>query len=43
MVDGFISTFLGYGDISGFDLRSLGIGIGGALVLLLGYRTLKKA
>ena len=42
MVGGFISTFLGYGDISGFDLRSLVIAIGGALVLLLGYRTLKK-
>ena len=41
MVGGFISTFLGYGDISGFDLRSLGLAIGGALVLLFGYRTLK--
>lgn len=43
MVGGFISTFLGFGDISGFDIRSLGIAIGGALVLLFGYRTLKKA
>lgn len=43
MVGGFISTFFGFGDISGFDLRSLGIAIGGALVLLYGYRTLKKA
>ena len=43
MVGGYISTFLGYGDVSGFDLRSLGIAIGGALVLLFGYRTLKKA
>jgi uncharacterized membrane protein YeaQ/YmgE (transglycosylase-associated protein family) len=43
MVGGFISTFLGYGDISGFDLRSLVIAIGGALVLLFGYRTLKKS
>ncbi|MDH3504897.1 MAG: GlsB/YeaQ/YmgE family stress response membrane protein [Nitrospirota bacterium] len=41
MVGGFISTFLGYGDISGFDLRSLGLAIGGALVLLFAYRTLK--
>ena len=43
MVGGYISTFFGYGNISGFDIRSLGIAIGGALVLLFGYRTLKKA
>jgi uncharacterized membrane protein YeaQ/YmgE (transglycosylase-associated protein family) len=41
MVGGFISTFLGYGDISGFDLRSMGLAIGGALILLFGYRKLK--
>ena len=40
-VGGFISTSLGYGDISGFDLRSFGIAIGGALLLLLGYRKIK--
>jgi uncharacterized membrane protein YeaQ/YmgE (transglycosylase-associated protein family) len=43
MLGGFISTSLGYGDVSGFDLRSLGLAIGGALVLLFGYRTLKGA
>ena len=43
MVGGYISTFFGFGDVSGFDLRSLGIAIGGALVLLYGYRTLKKS
>ena len=43
MVGGFISTSLGYGDVSGFDLRSLGIAIGGAFLLLFGYRTLKGA
>ena len=41
LVGGFISTSLGYGDISGFDLRSLGIAMGGAIVLLFVYRTLK--
>lgn len=41
MVGGFISTFLGYGDVSGFDLRSMGLAIGGALILLFGYRILK--
>jgi len=43
MVGGYISTFFGYGNVSGFDIRSLGIAIGGALILLFGYRTLKKA
>lgn len=41
MVGGYISTFLGFGDVSGFDLRSLGIAIGGAFLLLVGYRILK--
>ena len=41
MVGGFISTSLGYGDISGFDLRSFGIAIGGALLLLFAYRKIK--
>jgi len=43
MLGGFISTSLGYGHVSGFDLGSMGIAIGGALVLLFGYRTLKKS
>lgn len=38
VVGGFISTLLGFGDISGFDLRSMIIAIGGALVLLFTYR-----
>lgn len=38
VVGGFISTALGFGDISGFDLRSMFIAIGGALVLLFAYR-----
>jgi uncharacterized membrane protein YeaQ/YmgE (transglycosylase-associated protein family) len=40
VVGGFMSTALGLGDISGFDLRSMIIAIGGALVLLFGYRKL---
>jgi uncharacterized membrane protein YeaQ/YmgE (transglycosylase-associated protein family) len=42
LIGGYISTSLGYGDISGFDLRSLGIAIGGAMVLLFGYRILRS-
>ena len=40
VVGGFIGTALGFGDISGFDLRSMIIAIGGALVLLFIYRKL---
>ena len=43
MVGGFISTSLGYGDISGFDLRSMGIAIGGAFLLLFVYRKIRRA
>ena len=38
VVGGFIGTQLGYGSVAGFDVRSLLIAIGGALVLLVGFR-----
>jgi uncharacterized membrane protein YeaQ/YmgE (transglycosylase-associated protein family) len=38
VVGGFIGTSLGYGTVIGFDVRSLLVAIGGALVLLFGYR-----
>ena len=41
MIGGFISTALGFGDVTGFNLSSLGIAIGGALLLLFGYRKIK--
>ncbi len=42
-VGGFISTQLGFGTVSGaFDLVSLIIATGGALILLLLYRMIKK-
>jgi uncharacterized membrane protein YeaQ/YmgE (transglycosylase-associated protein family) len=38
VVGGFIGTrLLGFGDISGFDLRSLAIAVGGALLVLVVY------
>ncbi|GJL64061.1 MAG: membrane protein [Nitrospirales bacterium] len=40
-VGGFISTSLGYGEVSGFDIRSFGIAIGGALLLLFVYRKVR--
>jgi uncharacterized membrane protein YeaQ/YmgE (transglycosylase-associated protein family) len=43
LVGGFIAVQLGYGDITGFDLRSFAIAILGAIVLLLGYRLVKSS
>ena len=43
LVGGFIAVQLGYGDITGFDLRSFVIAILGAIVLLLGYRLVKSS
>lgn len=42
LVGGFIGTRLGFGDISGFDLRSLAIAVGGAVLLLFLHRRLKR-
>lgn len=35
---GFIGTRLGWGGLSGFDLRSLGLAVLGAVLLLVAYR-----
>jgi len=40
-IGGWIGTRLGFGTVQGFDLRSLGIAILGAVVLLLLYRLLR--
>ena len=37
VMGGYIGTALGYGSISGFDIRSLIIAIVGALILLIGH------
>ena len=42
IVGGFISTFLGFGSVSGFNIPSLIIAVIGALVLLIGYRMIKR-
>jgi uncharacterized membrane protein YeaQ/YmgE (transglycosylase-associated protein family) len=39
---GFIATRVGWGDLTGFDFRSVLIAIGGALLLLLAYRLLRR-
>ena len=41
MLGGYAGTLLDFGAVTGFDLRSLGIAVGGALVLLFAYRLLK--
>jgi uncharacterized membrane protein YeaQ/YmgE (transglycosylase-associated protein family) len=38
VIGGLLATAIGFGAMSGFDLRSLMIAIGGALILLVGYR-----
>jgi uncharacterized membrane protein YeaQ/YmgE (transglycosylase-associated protein family) len=40
-VGGWIGTQLGFGTVQGFDIRSLGIAILGAVVLLLLYRLIR--
>jgi len=40
-VGGWLGTRLGFGRVTGFDLRSLAIGVGGALLLLYANRRLR--
>jgi uncharacterized membrane protein YeaQ/YmgE (transglycosylase-associated protein family) len=41
-VGGFLGTRFGVGDVTGFDLPSLGLATGGAALLLLGWRLIKR-
>jgi len=44
LVGGYLgSHFFGSGDVTGFDLRSLALAVGGAVLLLLIYGLLQKA
>jgi uncharacterized membrane protein YeaQ/YmgE (transglycosylase-associated protein family) len=43
IVGGFIGTKLGFGGISGFDIRSFLVAIAGAMLLLFGYGLVKRA
>jgi len=42
VVGGFLSTLIGFGDISGFDIRSIVISVIGAIVLLAIYRAVRR-
>jgi uncharacterized membrane protein YeaQ/YmgE (transglycosylase-associated protein family) len=41
-VGGFLASALGLGSVTGFNLGSLAIATGGAVLLLFGYRRLKS-
>ena len=42
VVGGFIFEFLGWGSASGFNFYSLFVAVAGAVLLLWGYRKIKK-
>ena len=42
MIGGFIGTQLGIGDVTGFNLISIGLATLGAIILLIIYRVLTK-
>ena len=42
LIGGFISTKLGWGAVDGFDLRSIVIAVGGAILLLFLFRMLRR-
>lgn len=42
VVGGFVATTFGFGGMNGFDFRSLVIAIGGAVLLLVGYRLVTR-
>jgi len=42
LVGGYIGTRLGFGNVSGFDMRSLAIAVGGAILLLFLHRFLRR-
>ena len=43
VVGGFLGTLLGFGDISGFDLRSMLLAVGGGVLLLFLYGLATRA
>ena len=40
VLGGMLASAMGFGAMTGFDVRSLAVAIGGALILLIGYRLL---
>ena len=42
-VGGFVGSLLGFGKVTGFDIRSILVAIGGAVLLLIIYRLFKRS
>ncbi|MBN2160551.1 MAG: GlsB/YeaQ/YmgE family stress response membrane protein [Spirochaetes bacterium] len=42
LLGGFIGTQLGFGSVTGFNLHSFLMAVGGSLILLAGYRLIKR-
>ena len=42
IIGGFLGSMVGFGGITGFDFRSLLVAIAGSLLLLWGYRLVKR-
>jgi uncharacterized membrane protein YeaQ/YmgE (transglycosylase-associated protein family) len=42
IIGGFLASLLGLGTVAGFNLWSFLVAVGGALLLLFGYRQLKS-
>jgi uncharacterized membrane protein YeaQ/YmgE (transglycosylase-associated protein family) len=42
LLGGYLGTRLGFGSVSGFDLRSVAIAVGGAMLLLFLHRMLRR-
>ncbi|MBP7866941.1 MAG: GlsB/YeaQ/YmgE family stress response membrane protein [Acidobacteria bacterium] len=42
VLGGYIASRLGWGDFTGFNLKSFGLAVGGALILLLVYRLVRS-
>jgi uncharacterized membrane protein YeaQ/YmgE (transglycosylase-associated protein family) len=43
VIGGFIGTQLGFGDVSGFNLHSLLVAVLGSLILLVGFRMIRRS
>ena len=42
LIGGYISTRPGYGAVDGFDIRSIVIAVGGAIILLIIFRLVRR-
>jgi len=42
VIGGFLASFFGFGAPTAFDIRSILVAVGGAMLLLLGYRAIRR-